>query len=136
MKTIFDLTTPRAEVLQGELNEGKFAARLKSVIEDTADPIYQDVSRFFTNTYPTTGLKTLLQEVLGRLTGQMPTNNPVIRLETSFGGGKTHNLIALYHAVSGRAGTAAKGGATGQGSPFAGTDRPFGNSARPAAIPV
>jgi predicted AAA+ superfamily ATPase len=32
----------------------------------------------------------------------MPTNNPVIRLETSFGGGKTHNLIALYHAVNGR----------------------------------
>lgn len=47
-------------------------------------------------------MKTLLREVVGRLTGQTPSNNPIIRLETSFGGGKTHNLIALYHAVKGQ----------------------------------
>jgi predicted AAA+ superfamily ATPase len=64
--------------LQGELNEGKFAARLKSVIEGTADPIYQDDNRFFTNTDPTAGLKTLLQEALSRLTGHVPGNNLVI----------------------------------------------------------
>lgn len=40
-------------------------------------------------------------EVLGRVTGQQPSNSPIIRLETSFGGGKTHNLIALYHAAYG-----------------------------------
>lgn len=101
MKTIFDLTQPRDEVLQGELSEDKFAARLKDVMDGTADPVYGDPNQFFNNTYPTAGLKTLLREVLGRLTGQMPANNPIIRLETSFGGGKTHNLIALYHAVSG-----------------------------------
>ena len=102
MKTIFDLATPRDQVLSGELREDMFAARLKDVMDDRADPIYQDPDLFFENTYPTAGLKTLLREVLGRLTGQVPTNNPIIRLETSFGGGKTHNLIALYHAVSGR----------------------------------
>lgn len=101
MKTIFDLTQPRPEVLQGELNEDMFAARLKEVMEGTADPLYLDPNLFFSNTYPTAGLKTLLREVLGRLTGRMPSNNPIIRLETSFGGGKTHNLIALFHAVSG-----------------------------------
>lgn len=101
MKTIFELTQPRDEVLQGELSEEMFAARLKDVMDGAADPVYQDANLFFSNTYPTAGLKTLLREVLGRLTGRMPANNPIIRLETSFGGGKTHNLIALYHAVSG-----------------------------------
>lgn len=102
MKTIFNLTKPRDEVLQGELSEEMFAARLKDVMDGTADPVYSDPDQFFNNTYPTAGLRTLLREVLGRLTGQMPANNPIIRLETSFGGGKTHNLIALYHAVNGR----------------------------------
>ena len=78
-----------------------FAARLKDVMDGKADPVYQDANVFFNNTYPTAGLKTLLREVLGRLTGQMPSSNPIIRLETSFGGGKTHNLIALYHAANG-----------------------------------
>jgi hypothetical protein len=103
MNSIFDLTQPRPEVLRGELSEEMFAARLKDVMDGTADPVYGDAADFFSNTYPTDGLRTLLREVLGRLTGETPTNNPVIRLETSFGGGKTHNLIALYHVASGRA---------------------------------
>jgi predicted AAA+ superfamily ATPase len=47
-------------------------------------------------------LRTLLNEALGRLTGAKAGNSPVIRLETSFGGGKTHNLIGLYHVASGK----------------------------------
>ena len=101
MESIFDLAKPRDEVLLGELNEEMFAARLKDVMDGTAESVYQDPSLFFANTYPTAGLRSLLREVLGRLTGFMPTNNPVIRLETSFGGGKTHNLIALHHAAHG-----------------------------------
>ncbi len=101
MKTIFDLTTPRDQVLRDELSPDMFAARLKDVMDGTADPVYRDPGHFFENTYPTAGLKTLLREVLGRLTGQAPTNSPIIRLETSFGGGKTHNLIALYHVITG-----------------------------------
>ncbi len=102
MKTIFELAIPRSEVRRGDLREDMFAARLRDVMEQTADDVYRHPNRFFENTFPTDGLKTLLQEVLGRLTGQAPANNPIIRLETSFGGGKTHNLIALYHAVNGQ----------------------------------
>ena len=102
MKTIFELALPRDEVLQGDLREDMFAARLRDVMERTADDIYKHPNRFFENTFPTDGLKTLLNEVLGRLTGQAPSKNPIIRLETSFGGGKTHNLIALYHALTQR----------------------------------
>ena len=103
MLSIFDLCTPRAEVLQGELREDIFAARLKDVMDVRADPVYGDGRVFFENTYPTAGLKSLLNDALGRLSGKAAGKNAVIRLETAFGGGKTHNLIALYHAASGNA---------------------------------
>jgi predicted AAA+ superfamily ATPase len=103
MQSIFDLCTPRTEVLQGELREDIFAARLQDVMNGKADPVYGDPATFFDNTYPTAGLKTLLADVLGRLTGKAAGKNAVIRLETAFGGGKTHNLIALYHVASGQA---------------------------------
>ena len=69
MKTIFDLCVPRDEVLKGELREDIFAARLKDVMDGTADPVYQDPATFFENTFPTSGLKTLLHDGLGRLGG-------------------------------------------------------------------
>ena len=103
MHAIFDLCTPRDEVLQGELGEDIFAARLKDVLDGKADPVYGDPATFFDNTYPTAGLKTLLIDTLGRLTGEAAGKNAVVRLETAFGGGKTHNLIALYHVASGQA---------------------------------
>lgn len=103
MRTIFEACTPRDEVLSGDLRDEMFAARLKDVVEGSADPLYSTARAFFENTYPTEGLKTLVREVLGRLTGHSPTASPFIRLETSFGGGKTHNLIALYHLARGHA---------------------------------
>ncbi len=101
MKPIFETCRPRPEVLAGNLTEDTFAARLRDVIDGTADPAYQDPDNFFRNTFPTDGLKTLAREVLGRLSGRQPASSPFIRLETSFGGGKTHNLIALYHLATG-----------------------------------
>lgn len=101
MRTVFDCCKPRAEVLTGELRDEMFAAKLRNVIEGHSDRIYQDPEVFFQNTYPTEGLKTLTSEVFGRLSGKKPSSNPFIRLETSFGGGKTHNLIALFHLASG-----------------------------------
>lgn len=101
MLSIFEVCEPRAEVLSGELREEIFAARLRDVLENRADPVYQDADLFFENTYPTEGLKVVLTEVMGRLSGHQPSNNATIRLETAFGGGKTHNLIALYHVANG-----------------------------------
>ncbi len=101
MLSIFQTCEPRAEVLSGELREEIFAARLRDVIEGQADAVYLNPNIFFDNTYPTTGLTTLLSEALGRLSGIRPSNNAIIRLETAFGGGKTHNLIALYHVACG-----------------------------------
>ncbi|MBE3038336.1 MAG: hypothetical protein IMZ62_05950 [Chloroflexi bacterium] len=50
MKTVFESCVPREEVLEGELKDEMFAARLRDVIERTADPVYGDPRRFFENT--------------------------------------------------------------------------------------
>jgi predicted AAA+ superfamily ATPase len=101
MKTVFETCKPRPEVLKGELRDEMFAARLKDVIDGSADAVYGNAGQFNDNTFWTDGLQTLVREVLGRLSGKSPANSPFIRLETSFGGGKTHNLIALYHLSQG-----------------------------------
>jgi len=102
LRTIFDACEPRDEVLRGDLRDEMFAARLRDVMEDRADPVYQEAKRFFDNTFTTEGLRALVREALGRLSGRQPASSPFVRLETSFGGGKTHNLIALYHLAQGR----------------------------------
>ncbi len=102
MRPVFDTCTPRREVLEGELREQQFAAKLRAVLDDAADEVYQNGTKFFENTFVTEGLRALAREVLGRLSGAQPSNSPFIRLETAFGGGKTHNLIALYHLSQGQ----------------------------------
>ncbi|MBD2176693.1 ATP-binding protein [Pseudanabaena sp. FACHB-1998] len=102
LRSIFETCVPRDEVLGGNLSEDVFAAKLKQVVDGNAPLVYQDPNTFFANTFPTNGLKTLISEVFGRLTGA-DTGSPVIRLETSFGGGKTHDEIAIWHiAKNGR----------------------------------
>lgn len=96
LRSIFETCVPRDEVLGGNLSEDVFAAKLKQVVDGNAPLVYQDPNTFFANTFPTNGLKTLISEVFGRLTG-VDTGSPVIRLETSFGGGKTHDEIAIWH---------------------------------------
>lgn len=60
-------------------------------------PEYSDPARFFAGTYPTKGIKDLLHSVLTRLRGR--SSSAIFWLDTSFGGGKTHALIALLHAA-------------------------------------
>jgi len=95
MKPVWRTCRPREEVLTGRLKEDIFAAKLGDVIRAKAPDVYSDAATFFENTYDTAGLKTLLAEIFGRLSAR--GGSPFIRLETSFGGGKTHNLIAAYH---------------------------------------
>jgi Protein of unknown function (DUF499) len=94
--SIFDNCVPRAEILSGELSLDLFAAKLRLVVEGKAPAVYQQADEFFASTFPTDGIKALISEVFGRLTGKS-VGSPVIRLETSFGGGKTHDEIALWH---------------------------------------
>lgn len=96
LPSIFQTCVPREEIQQGELSVELFAAKLRLVVDGFAPTVYQDPKTFFANTFPTDGIKTLIKEVFGRLTGQA-VGSPILRLETSFGGGKTHDEIALWH---------------------------------------
>ncbi|MBT9313800.1 ATP-binding protein [Leptothoe kymatousa] len=98
LPSVFDTCNPRPEILAGELSLDLFAAKLRLVVEGKAPQVYQSAETFLQNTFATDGLKTLMTEVFGRLTGKS-MGAPVIRLETSFGGGKTHDEIALWHVA-------------------------------------
>jgi predicted AAA+ superfamily ATPase len=106
--TIFDLCSPRPDVLAGTASDSDFAADLSHVIRGSGGPAeYSDPQRFFANTYPTRGLKSLLANVCARLSGRGGSVAAIFRLDTSFGGGKTHGLIALVHAARGASRTRA-----------------------------
>ena len=96
--TIFETCYPREDVLQGVISEADFAADLAQVIAGTGSAEYVDPVRFFAHTYPTRGLKNLLANVMRRLSGK-GGDAAIFRLDTSYGGGKTHGLIALTHAA-------------------------------------
>jgi hypothetical protein len=101
MKTIFDLCKPRKDVRKGAVKESDFAADLAQVLRQEAPAEYGDPAVFFANTHPTEGLKALLRNVCQRLTGKGGEAASIFRLDTQYGGGKTHALIALTHAANG-----------------------------------
>ena len=98
---IFETCRPRLDVLSGSVADADFAADLASVVAGRASNDYLDPVRFFADTYPTRGLKNLLANVCRRLTGAGGEVAAIFRLDTSYGGGKTHALIALVHAARG-----------------------------------
>lgn len=102
LPSIFDHCMPRREVLAGDLPDSIFAADLWDVLTGRAHEDYRDPEHFFAGTYPTASLQVLLRDVGNRLAG-ISGGTPVYRLETGFGGGKTHAPIAAYHVA--RSGT-------------------------------
>jgi hypothetical protein len=62
--------------------------------------VYRDPEHFFRVSYPTKGLRSLLEDVLSRLTGG--DGNRILKLLTPFGGGKSHTLASLFHAARNR----------------------------------
>lgn len=103
MKTLYELCLPRADVLRGGIKESDFAADLALVLRGDAPAEYATPSVFFANTHPTAGLRNLLTNVCRRLSGAGGEASAIFRLDTQYGGGKTHALIALSHAARGAA---------------------------------
>ena len=85
----------RDDVRQGTLTLAEFAADLNAVRTGDAPNVYRLPNLFFDRTYPTDNLKSLVRDVLHRLSGR--GGAPVIRVQVAYGGGKTHALIALLH---------------------------------------
>ena len=88
----------REDVRTGELSLADFAADLHDVaMQKGARPVYENPDRFFALTFPTIPLRDLTRDVALRLAGK---NTKAIRqLELTYGGGKTHTLVTLYHLM-------------------------------------
>jgi predicted AAA+ superfamily ATPase len=94
-----DVVQPHEDVAAGRFALAEFAADLYQVQHGEGRAEYVDAAEFFRRTYLTDGLRRLLTEAVERVTG--PGAAPVVDLQTNFGGGKTHSMIALYHLFSG-----------------------------------
>ena len=94
-----DVVTPHPDVQKGDFLQAEFAADLWQVYRGEAKSEYGDPVQFFRRTYMTEGLKILLGTALDRICGT--TGDPIIELQTNFGGGKTHAMLGLYHMFSG-----------------------------------
>jgi predicted AAA+ superfamily ATPase len=94
-----EVATPHDDVCTGRFQVAEFAADLWQVYRGEAKGEYADPVEFYGRTYLTEGLKQLLKIGIERLSGR--GGDPVIELQTNFGGGKTHSMLALYHLFGG-----------------------------------
>lgn len=94
-----DVVSPHRDVASGQYQQAEFAADLWQVHLGEGVPEYRDPSEFFRRTYLTDSLRRMLRGAIERLAGA--GGDPVVQLQTNFGGGKTHSLLALYHLFSG-----------------------------------
>ena len=95
-----DVIMPHPDVITGKYQQAEFAADLDQGRRGIGSKEYTDPSEFYRRTFITSGLRVLLRNALERLNGQ--GGEPVIELQTIFGGGKTHSILALYHLCSGQ----------------------------------
>ena len=86
---------PHRDFVAGRFDESLFAADIGYVVQGRGPQEYVDPGTFFSRTYPTRGLRELLKNVVERVSGR--AGDPVVQVQTPFGGGKTHVLVALYH---------------------------------------
>ncbi len=98
MKPFHTIAVPHKDILEGRLTMDVFAADLWEVSKNRGPDEYKDAETFFRKTYLTHGLENLLNIVEKRLCGK--GGDPVIQIQTPFGGGKTHSLIAMYHRAA------------------------------------
>ena len=98
LKAWREVAVPHVDIRQGKFDASVFAADLGEVLAGRGAVDYRDATTFFSKTYLTNGLSTLLIDVMQRLSGKRK-GEPVIQLQTPFGGGKTHTLLTLYHLL-------------------------------------
>lgn len=93
-----EIARPHKDVLEGTFKQSEFAADITQVANGTATPEYQDAEKFFSRTFITEGMRLLLMSVAQRLAGL--GGDPVIQLQTAFGGGKTHTMLTVLHLAT------------------------------------
>lgn len=94
-----DVITPHKDVASGLYQLAEFAADLWQVNLGEGSLEYKNPNEFFKRTYLTQSLNKLLNNAIQRIAGS--GGDPVIQLQTNFGGGKTHSMLTLFHLFSG-----------------------------------
>jgi len=94
-----EVVTPHKDVASGRYQQAEFAADLWQVHLGQGTDEYKNPVEFFRRTYLTESLKGMLVGAVRRMAGK--GGDPVVQLQTNFGGGKTHSMLALYHLFSG-----------------------------------
>lgn len=94
-----EIVMPHTDVASGQYQQAEFAADLWQVHLGQGSDEYRDPAEFFRRTFLTHSLQQLLISGMKRLSGV--GGDPVVQLQTNFGGGKTHSMLALYHLFSG-----------------------------------
>lgn len=98
MKPWREVAVPHRDVLEGTFQQSEFAADITAVYTGRATREYQEADAFFDRTFITEGMRLLLTQTAQRLSGK--GGEPVIQLQTAFGGGKTHTMLAVYHLAT------------------------------------
>jgi len=93
-----EIAIPHSDVLKGTFQQAEFAADITAVRTGKAPDIYKNAVAFFDRTFITEGMRLLLTQVAQRLSGN--GGEPVIQLQTAFGGGKTHTMLAVWHLAT------------------------------------
>jgi len=94
-----EVVSPHKDVASGRYQQAEFAADLWQVHLGEGSDEYKNPGEFFRRTYLTESLKHMLIGAVRRLASS--GGDPVVQLQTNFGGGKTHSMLALYHLFSG-----------------------------------
>jgi uncharacterized protein len=95
MKPWREVVVPHRDVLSNDFQQSEFAVDISSFREPESPLHYRDAAAFYERTFITEGMRLLLMQVAQRLNGR--AGDPVIQLQTAFGGGKTHTMLAVYH---------------------------------------
>jgi len=100
LKSWREVLRPHEDVATGNYSASEFAADLYMVSQNEGSSEYVEPIEFFRRTYLTEGLKELLDRGIRRVSGD-ENASPIINLQTNFGGGKTHSMLALWHLLGG-----------------------------------
>ena len=95
LKPWIEVALPHPDVIANRFKEAEFAADLFAVDAGHASEGYATPTSFFGITFLTEGLKRVLTSAAQRLADS--GGDPVIGLQTAFGGGKTHTMLAIFH---------------------------------------
>ena len=95
-----NVVSPHPDIVSGDYGQAEYAADLHQVAHGQGAEEYVEPVRFFERTYLTRGLQTLLTMTARRLSGD-PNAQAVVNLQTTFGGGKTHSMLAAWHLAGG-----------------------------------